>query len=62
MQLEKIAERLNEKTTKLQEEIKEKEKRTSGALFETDDPEKMQHRVSSPTEHVQLINSTFSAL
>jgi hypothetical protein len=44
--LEKIAEKLNEKTTKLQEEIKEKEKQTSGALFETDEPEKTQHRVS----------------
>lgn len=46
IQLEKIAEKLNEKAAKLQEEIKEKEKQTSGALFETDDPEKMQHRVS----------------
>lgn len=31
---------------KLQEEIKEKEQQASGALFETNDPEKMQHRVS----------------
>lgn len=46
VQLEKIAEKLHEKTAKLQEEIKEKEKQTSGALFETDDPEKTQHKVS----------------